>query len=185
MWERARSRGKLRRLRPRRPAWKQREQLPRETRPGRVRSNFQRNFNSSPMAYRARASNWKLQAKKGVEPRSTPRIALPGPALRAGPREAHRQKETAQAAPLPESNNPSREASTVSANSIFWLRDGVQHKRPGGGAGNHGVTVLTADSITESMGLKWRIRQDLVLGQNSWIFALKLDLPNASLAQNH
>jgi len=34
------------------------------------------------------------------------------------------------------------------------------------------------------LGLGDRLGQDLVLGQNSWIFALKLDLSNASFAQN-
>src|SRR5262249_5231475 len=35
-----------------------------------------------------------------------------------------------------------------------------------------------------SLNLGDRLEQDLILGQNSWIFALKLDLSNASFAQN-
>src|SRR2546429_9011980 len=46
------------------------------------------------------------------------------------------------------------------------------------------VTVLPSDGIEESIGFSWRIRQDLVLGQNCWIFALKLALLNASFAPN-
>src|SRR6266581_9675464 len=49
---------------------------------------------------------------------------------------------------------------------------------------NHRVTVLPADGIAESTGLPWRMRQDLVLGQNCWIFALKLAVPGASFAPN-
>jgi PilZ domain-containing protein len=46
------------------------------------------------------------------------------------------------------------------------------------------VTVLPAAGIVSSIGLKYPKRQDLVLGQNSLIFALKFRLSGVSLATN-
>ena len=85
---------------------------------------------------------------------------------------------------LPGASNPPRETSIVSANSIFWAKGEVQ-RRCTGSAGNHeGYSTARGRH-----GQKYRLSvanptQDLVLGQNSWIFALKLDLPNASFAPN-